>query len=57
MAIATFYLANNEILRAFEWPKGLTLLNEIFGVATIVVWGALMVGCLLGLVTGRFARD
>lgn len=43
-------------MRAFGWPKGLTILNEILGVATIVVWALLLVGCLYGLVTGRFAR-
>jgi hypothetical protein len=57
MMIATFFLSSNELLRAFEWPKGLTLLNEILGVATIIIWGALLLGCLLGLVTGRFAQD
>jgi len=52
-----FFLASNELLKAFDWPKGLTILNEILGVATIAVWGVLVVGCLLGLVTGRFTMD
>jgi hypothetical protein len=52
-----FFFASNGLLRAFDWPKGLTILNEILGVATIVVWALFIVGCLFGLVTGRFARD
>ncbi|KAI5854473.1 voltage-dependent anion channel [Tricharina praecox] len=56
-AHVAFFLASNELLRAFDWPRGLTIMNEVLGVATIAVWGLLMVGCLLGLVTGRFARD
>lgn len=56
-AHAAVFLANNELLKAFEWPKALTVVNEVLGVATVVVWGALMCGCVLGLVTGRLLGD
>jgi tellurite resistance protein TehA-like permease len=56
-AYAAFFLASNELLRAFDWPKGLTILNEILGVFTLVVWVTLMGVCLMGLMTGRFTRD
>lgn len=56
-AHVAFFFASNGLLRAFDWPKGLTILNEILGVATIAVWALLIVGCLYGLVTGRFASD
>ncbi|CCX14978.1 Similar to Putative malic acid transport protein; acc. no. O59815 [Pyronema omphalodes CBS 100304] len=56
-AHAAMFLANNQLLRIFEWPKALTVTNEVLGVATVVVWGILVVGCMIGLVTGRLLED
>ncbi|KAA8908785.1 voltage-dependent anion channel [Sphaerosporella brunnea] len=56
-AHAAVFLASNELLRAFQWPRGLTLLNEVLGVFTLVVWAALVLGGLFGVATGRFVRD
>ena len=54
---AALFLASNELLRAFAWPKALTVLNELLGVATLLVWAALVVVCGIGMVTGRLLRD
>lgn len=56
-AHAALFLASNELLRAFDWPKALTVVNEILGVATIVVWGVLLVGTALAMATGRLVSD
>lgn len=56
-AHAVLFLATNELLRAFDWPKALTVVNEILGVATIVVWAILLVVVVLGVVTGRLVSD
>ncbi|KAI5811998.1 voltage-dependent anion channel, partial [Pyronema omphalodes] len=56
-AHAALFLANNQLLRMFQWPKALTIMNEVLGVATVVVWGILMVGCMIGVVTGRLLED
>ncbi|KAI5780960.1 voltage-dependent anion channel [Geopyxis carbonaria] len=37
-AHAALFVASNELLRVFAWPKGLTIVNELLGVATVLVW-------------------
>ncbi|KAF8538780.1 voltage-dependent anion channel [Trichophaea hybrida] len=56
-AHAALFLCSNELLSAFEWPKALTVVNEVLGVATVVVWGGLVCACVLGMVTGRLLGD
>jgi len=57
LAHAVTFLAGNELLAVFGWPKGLTVVNEILGVATIVVWACLVLAGIVGVVTGRYMRD
>jgi tellurite resistance protein TehA-like permease len=57
LAHVVTFLAGNELLAVFGWPKGLTVVNEIFGVATIVVWACLVLVGIVGVITGRYMRD
>lgn len=50
-------MASNDLLRVFEWPKALSVLNEVLGITTIVVWASLVVVSIAGLATGRSLRD
>jgi len=52
-----FFLASNELLRVFGYPRGLTILLEIFGVTTSVVWALVFVATVFGVATGRLVRD
>ena len=56
-AQAALFLAGNELLRASGRPKASTVVNEILGVATIVVWGVLLVGTVLAMDTGQLVSD
>jgi tellurite resistance protein TehA-like permease len=56
-AHVALFLASNELLRAFGWPKGLSILNEIFGLGTVVVWVFVMLGLGYGIVSGKLMRD
>lgn len=56
-AHATLFLASNELLRVFGFPKGLTVLIEIFGVATVVVWALVFLSACFGIFSGRLMRD
>lgn len=54
---ALFFLANNQLLKVFHHPHSLTVLNEILGVVTVVVWIAVLLLGIFAVVTGRLFRD
>jgi tellurite resistance protein TehA-like permease len=56
-AHATLFLATNQLLRVYGWPKVLTVLNEILGVATVVVWAFVVLSVCVGIISGRLMRD
>lgn len=57
IAHVVLFLASNELLRAFNWPKLLTIFNMMFGVATVFVWVIFTLGLGYGVVSGRLMRD
>jgi len=57
LAHAALFLGTNGLLKAFAWPKGLSVLNEILGVATAGVWAVLLCAAVAGVVTGRWVRE
>lgn len=56
-AHVALFLASNELLRVFGFPKGLTVLNEILGVATVGVWALVVLSACFGIFSGRLLRD
>jgi tellurite resistance protein TehA-like permease len=56
-AHVTLFLASNELLRVFEFPKGLTALNVILGIGTVAVWALVALAGCIGIFSGRLMRD
>ncbi|TGZ76585.1 hypothetical protein EX30DRAFT_344755 [Ascodesmis nigricans] len=54
---AAFFLASTQLLRVFGLPRALTVLAEILGVATVVVWIVVLLVGVFVVVTGRFRRE
>lgn len=54
---AAFFFASTELLKVFAYPRGLSILVEILGVATSVVWVVVLASAIFGIATGRLVRD
>jgi hypothetical protein len=52
-----FTLASIELLKVFKYPRGLTILAEVIGVATIIVYALVLLSAVFGITSGRLLRN
>jgi tellurite resistance protein TehA-like permease len=50
----SLFIASNELLRVFAWPKELTMVNEVFGVTTVVVWATIVLAGVASIGSRRY---